>query len=44
MSSLPTSNYCVVIFTSTKSDNLHDYKEMDDLTMDLAKKQSGFIA
>lgn len=39
----PTSNYYAVIFSSTKSDNLEGYQEMDELTMKLAYDQEGFL-
>ncbi len=43
MSLLPASNYYAVIFSSTKSDDLDGYEEMDEITMDLAQKQQGFL-
>ncbi|MBN8693270.1 MAG: DUF4188 domain-containing protein [Bacteroidetes bacterium] len=39
----PTSGYYAVIFSSTKSDNLEGYKEMDDETMRLAQEQNGYL-
>lgn len=39
----PNSDYYAVIFSSTKSDNLEGYKEMDDETMRLAQEQNGFL-
>lgn len=43
MSSLPTSNYYAVIFSSTKSNNLEGYAAMDELVMQLAQKQPGYL-
>lgn len=39
----PTNDYYAVIFSSTKSDNLDGYYEMDELTMKLAQEQEGFL-
>lgn len=39
----PQSDYYAVIFSSTKSDNLDGYQEMDELTMRLAQEQQGFL-
>jgi heme-degrading monooxygenase HmoA len=39
----PQKDYYAVIFASTKSDNLEGYKEMDDLTLNLAQEQQGFL-
>ena len=39
----PQKDYYAVIFSSTKSDNLEGYKEMDDLTLKLAQEQTGFL-
>lgn len=39
----PSSGYYAVIFSSTKSELLEGYSEMDELTMDLAQKQNGFL-
>lgn len=39
----PKNNYYAVIFSSTKSDDLEGYKEMDELTMKLAQEQTGFL-
>lgn len=39
----PQNNYYAVIFASTKSDNLDGYAEMDELTMQLAQEQPGFL-
>lgn len=39
----PQKNYYAVIFSSTKSDDLEGYKEMDELTMKLAQEQAGFL-
>lgn len=39
----PQKDYYAVIFSSTKSDNLEGYKEMDEETMNLAQEQSGFL-
>lgn len=40
---LPQKDYYAVIFASTKSDNLEGYKEMDELTLNLAQEQPGFL-
>lgn len=39
----PQSGYYAVIFSSTKSENLEGYQEMDELTMKLAHEQDGFL-
>lgn len=39
----PSGNYYAVIFSSTKSDNLEGYAEMDELTLKLAQEQEGFL-
>ena len=39
----PTNNYYAVIFSSTKSDNLEGYAEMDEITLKLAQEQEGFL-
>lgn len=39
----PQSNYYAVIFSSTKSDDLQGYAEMDEVTMRLAQEQNGFL-
>lgn len=39
----PQSDYYAVIFSSTKSDDLDGYVEMDELTMQLAQEQEGFL-
>ncbi len=39
----PVKDYYAVIFSSTKSDDLEDYLEMDALTMQLAQEQEGFL-
>lgn len=39
----PANNYYAVIFSSTKSDHLEGYQEMDELTMKLANEQDGFL-
>lgn len=39
----PQNNYYAVIFSSTKSDNLNGYEEMDEATMRLAQQQPGFL-
>ncbi|MCD6017206.1 MAG: putative enzyme involved in biosynthesis of extracellular polysaccharide [Bacteroidetes bacterium] len=36
-------DYYAVIFSSTKSDDLEGYAEMDELTMKLAQEQNGFL-
>ncbi len=40
---LPKDNFYAVIFSSTKSENLEGYREMDEMTMDLASKQEGYL-
>lgn len=42
-SSPPSSGYYAVIFSSTKSNDLEGYKEMDDAMMNLAQEQDGFL-
>ncbi len=39
----PQKDYYAVIFSSTKSDDLEGYEEMDELTMKLAQEQNGFL-
>ena len=39
----PQSDYYAVIFSSTKSNELDGYKEMDELTIKLAQEQDGFL-
>lgn len=39
----PEKDYYAVIFSSTKEEVLEGYKEMDDMLMDLAQKQNGFL-
>ncbi len=39
----PNKDYYAVIFSSTKSDDLEGYKEMDELTLKLAQEQEGFL-
>lgn len=39
----PEKDYYAVIFSSTKSDNLEGYAEMDELTLKLAQEQTGFL-
>lgn len=39
----PNTNYYAVIFSSTKSDNLEGYAEMDEITLKLAQEQEGFL-
>ncbi|MES2513868.1 MAG: antibiotic biosynthesis monooxygenase [Bacteroidota bacterium] len=39
----PQSGYYAVIFSSTKSDDLEGYAEMDELTMELAQEQEGYL-
>jgi heme-degrading monooxygenase HmoA len=41
--SLPTHNFYAVIFSSTKSNDLEGYAEMDELTMKLASQQHGYL-
>lgn len=40
---LPQKDFYAVIFSSTKSDDLEGYKEMDEMTMKLAQEQKGFL-
>lgn len=40
---LPKDNFYAVIFSSTKTDDLEGYREMDEMTMDLASKQEGYL-
>lgn len=40
---LPEKNFYAVIFSSTKSDQLEGYAEMDELTLRLAHVQPGFL-
>jgi heme-degrading monooxygenase HmoA len=40
---LPKNNYYAVIFSSTKSDTLEGYAEMDEVTMKLASQQAGYL-
>ena len=39
----PQNNYYAVIFSSTKSEDLKGYEEMDEATMKLAQEQAGFL-
>ena len=39
----PIKDYYAVIFSSTKSNDLEGYEEMDALMMELAQKQKGFL-
>lgn len=39
----PASGYYAVIFSSTKSDDLEGYAEMDEKTMKLAEEQPGYL-
>jgi heme-degrading monooxygenase HmoA len=41
--SLPKNNFYAVIFSSTKSENLDGYAEMDETTMKLAQEQPGYL-
>ncbi|MBA3664023.1 MAG: antibiotic biosynthesis monooxygenase [Bacteroidetes bacterium] len=41
--SLPKNNFYAVIFSSTKNDTLEGYAEMDEITMNLAKEQPGYL-
>lgn len=40
---LPPGNFYAVIFSSTKSDDLEGYAEMDEITLRLAHGQAGFL-
>ncbi|MDZ4664779.1 MAG: antibiotic biosynthesis monooxygenase family protein [Bacteroidota bacterium] len=40
---LPRSNYYAVIFCSTKEEQRDGYTEMDELTMNLAQEQEGYL-
>lgn len=40
---LPKTNFYAVIFSSTKSDTLDGYAEMDEITMTLASQQEGYL-
>jgi len=40
---LPKNHFYAVIFSSTKSENLAGYEEMDKITMDLASQQPGYL-
>lgn len=40
---LPKNNFYAVIFSSTKSENLEGYAEMDETTMNLASQQPGYL-
>ena len=40
---LPDQDFYAVIFSSTKSEDLEGYAEMDALTMKLAHEQKGFL-
>ncbi|MGZ3809792.1 MAG: antibiotic biosynthesis monooxygenase family protein [Bacteroidia bacterium] len=40
---LPKNNFYAVIFSSTKSDTLDGYAEMDEITMKLAQEQPGYL-
>jgi len=39
----PASGFYAVIFASTKSDHLEGYADMDELTMELAQQQPGYL-
>lgn len=39
----PANGFYAVIFSSTKSDNLEGYQEMDEETMRLAQEQNGYL-
>lgn len=41
--SYPTTDFYAVIFSSTKSNDLEGYEEMDNITMELAQQQQGFL-
>ncbi len=41
--SMPERDYYAVIFSSEKSGDLEGYQEMDELTMELAWQQNGFL-
>ncbi|MCE3227818.1 MAG: putative enzyme involved in biosynthesis of extracellular polysaccharide [Bacteroidetes bacterium] len=43
MKDFPKNNFYAVIFSSTKSDDLEGYAEMDEKTMTLAQEQPGYI-
>lgn len=40
---LPKNNFYVVIFSSTKSNDLEGYAEMDEMTMNMAAQQAGYL-
>jgi heme-degrading monooxygenase HmoA len=40
---LPENGFYAVIFSNTKSANLEGYAEMDEITMDLAVRQPGYL-
>jgi len=40
---LPKSNFYAVIFSSTKSNTLEGYTEMDEATLKLAAEQPGYL-
>jgi heme-degrading monooxygenase HmoA len=40
---LPDSDFYAVIFSSEKTDELEGYTEMDELTMQLASEQKGYL-
>lgn len=40
---LPKNNFYAVIFSSTKSNDLEGYAEMDEKMMELAQQQPGFL-
>lgn len=40
---LPPNNFYAVIFSSTKSDTLEGYAEMDEKMMELAQQQPGYL-
>ena len=42
-SEIPTRDYYAVIFCSTKSEDLENYKETDEKIMKLAMEQEGFL-
>jgi heme-degrading monooxygenase HmoA len=43
MKDFPKNNFYAVIFSSTKSDDLEGYAEMDEKTLKLAQEQPGYI-
>jgi len=43
INNLPKQGFYAVIFSSEKSENLKGYAEMDELTLQLAAQQNGFL-